>query len=252
MRSGDPRLLGALAWWGFDAAVLWAMLHALGAPPPFAVVVLGYFVGQVANTIPIPGAVSGGMVGVLLAFGVDPDLALAAVLAYRSVAIWLPAPIGLAALSGLRRTTARWSAEDAPERSTAAATPCRAPACAPPCRCARRASRRDAGRGVNLRAATRPGDGDGRRRALAARAWIACSPAASLAAAALAAFASGRRSQAPDLEGALTDLSETLGPWTYALVAALAFAETGRVHRPPRARARPRSCSAASSPRRAT
>ena len=36
----------------------------------FAVVVLAYFVGQVGNTIPIPGAVSGGMVGVLVAFGV--------------------------------------------------------------------------------------------------------------------------------------------------------------------------------------
>jgi membrane-associated protein len=31
----------------------------------------------------------------------------------------------------------------------------------------------------------------------------------------------------PDLEGALTDLSDTLGAWTYALVAALAFLETG-------------------------
>ncbi|HSS59628.1 MAG TPA: DedA family protein [Solirubrobacteraceae bacterium] len=31
----------------------------------------------------------------------------------------------------------------------------------------------------------------------------------------------------PDLQGALTDLSDTLGPWTYALVAALAFLETG-------------------------
>jgi putative heme transporter len=124
LRSGDPRLLGALAWWGFDAAVLFAMLHALGTPPAFAVVVLGYFVGQVANTIPIPGAVSGGMVGVLLAFHVDPALAVAAVLAYRSVAIWLPAPIGLAALSGLRRTTGRWSAADAPETpETPEATP---------------------------------------------------------------------------------------------------------------------------------
>ena len=55
------------------------------------------------------------MVGVLLAFDVPADLALAAVLAYRSVAIWLPAPIGLVALGGLRRTIARWSAEDAPE-----------------------------------------------------------------------------------------------------------------------------------------
>jgi putative heme transporter len=123
VRSGDVRLLGALAWWGFDAAVLWAMLHALGAPPSIAVVVLGYFVGQVANTIPIPGAVSGGMVGVLLAFGVEPDLALASVLAYRAIAIWLPAPIGLAALNGLRRTTAAWSAEDAPAGAAAAEAP---------------------------------------------------------------------------------------------------------------------------------
>jgi membrane protein DedA with SNARE-associated domain len=47
-----------------------------------------------------------------------------------------------------------------------------------------------------------------------------------LAAAALALFAAGVV-RPPDLEGALTDLSDTLGPWTYALVAALAFLETG-------------------------
>jgi uncharacterized membrane protein YbhN (UPF0104 family) len=123
VRSADVRLLGALAWWGFDAAVLLAMLHALGAPPALAVVVLAYFVGQVANTIPIPGAVSGGMVGVLLAFGVEADLALASVFAYRSVAIWLPAPIGLAALGGLRRTIAGWGEADAP---VAAPAPARA------------------------------------------------------------------------------------------------------------------------------
>jgi membrane-associated protein len=33
--------------------------------------------------------------------------------------------------------------------------------------------------------------------------------------------------QLPDLEAALTDLSDTLGTWTYALVGALAFLETG-------------------------
>jgi hypothetical protein len=86
------------------------MFHALGAPPSVAVIVLGYFVGQLANTIPIPGAVSGGMVGVLLAFGVEADLALASVLAYRSVAIWLLAPMGVAAMGGLRSTVARWGA----------------------------------------------------------------------------------------------------------------------------------------------
>jgi hypothetical protein len=101
------------------------MLHALGAPPSLAVVVLAYFVGQVANTLPIPGAVSGGMVGVLLAFGVEADLALASVLAYRSVAIWLPAPLGLVALGGLRRTFARWAEEDASASPLPAAAPVR-------------------------------------------------------------------------------------------------------------------------------
>jgi len=112
VRSGDVRLLGALAWWAFDGAVLWAMLHALGGPPALAVVVLAYFVGQVGNTIPVPGAVSGGIVGVLLAFGVETDLALASVLAYRCVAIWLPAPVGTAALGSLRRTVHGWGRRD--------------------------------------------------------------------------------------------------------------------------------------------
>jgi uncharacterized membrane protein YbhN (UPF0104 family) len=131
-RSGDPRLLGALAWWAFDAAVLWAMLHAFGAPPALAVVVLAYLVGQVGNTIPIPGAVSGGIVSVLLAFGVEADLALVSVLAYRSIAIWLPASIGLAALGGLRRTVARWTREQAPPaQAPTAATPARHPEAGP-------------------------------------------------------------------------------------------------------------------------
>ena len=34
-------------------------------------------------------------------------------LAYRAIAIWLPAPIGLVALSALRRTIAAWGHEDA-------------------------------------------------------------------------------------------------------------------------------------------
>jgi membrane-associated protein len=56
-------------------------------------------------------------------------------------------------------------------------------------------------------------------------------PAALLAVAALAAagFALTLSGvvQLPDLEQALTDLSDTLGSWTYALVGALAFLETG-------------------------
>jgi uncharacterized membrane protein YbhN (UPF0104 family) len=113
VRRGDARLLGAPVWWVFDAAVLWATFHALGAPPSLAVLAFAYFAGQVGNTVPLPGAVSGGMVGTLLAFGVAPDLALSAVLAYRAVAIWLPAPMGLVALAALRGRIARWTREDA-------------------------------------------------------------------------------------------------------------------------------------------
>jgi putative heme transporter len=132
VRSADPRLLGAPMWWAFDAAVLWAMLHAFGAPPAFAVLVLAYFVGQVGNTLPIPGAVSGGIVGILVAFAVPADLALVSVLAYRAIAIWLPAPIGLVALSGLRQTVARWGREVAEPEVAAEPTAPERPAPARP------------------------------------------------------------------------------------------------------------------------
>lgn len=109
VRRPDARLLGAAMWWGFDLAVLAAMFAALDAPPPVAVLVLAYFTGAVANTIPLPGLVAGGTVGILLAFGVEASLALPAVFAYRAVALWLPAVLGSFALAGLRKTAARWA-----------------------------------------------------------------------------------------------------------------------------------------------
>ena len=105
-------------WWGFDVAVLWACFHAFGAPPSFAVITVAYFVGTLANTLPLPGGVGGvdgGMIGALIAFGVEPELALISVLAYRGFAFWLPIAPGAVAYLGLRRTVARWSREDAGE-----------------------------------------------------------------------------------------------------------------------------------------
>ena len=115
-RSANPGLLGALMWWGFDIAVLWACFEAFGASPPVAVVVVAYFTGMLANTLPLPGGVGGvegGMIGALVAFGVDPALALVAVLGYRGFAFWLPIVPGAIAYLTLRRTVAGWSAEDA-------------------------------------------------------------------------------------------------------------------------------------------
>jgi putative heme transporter len=49
----DPTLLGSLAWWAFDIAVLWACFHAFGEPPPVAVVVMAYFTGMLRNLLPL-------------------------------------------------------------------------------------------------------------------------------------------------------------------------------------------------------
>jgi hypothetical protein len=111
LRTRDPALAGALGWWAFDVAVLWSTFQALGAAPPLVALVLGYFLGTLANTLPIPGAVSGGMIGVQVALGASLGITVGAVLAYRAIALWLPALAGAHALPRLRRTVAGWRAE---------------------------------------------------------------------------------------------------------------------------------------------
>ena len=68
LRRLDPALLGALAWWAFDIAVLWACFHAFGEPPPLAVVVMAYFTGMLGNLLPLPGGVGGVEGGMIAAF----------------------------------------------------------------------------------------------------------------------------------------------------------------------------------------
>jgi uncharacterized protein (TIRG00374 family) len=114
-RDREWGLLGAVGWWGFDMATLWACFHAYGYdPPPIAVVVMAYFVGMLGNTLPLPGGiggVDGGMIGAFAAFGVPLDEASLAVLTYRAFAFWLPTVPGAIAYLQLRRTVAAWRAE---------------------------------------------------------------------------------------------------------------------------------------------
>ncbi len=120
-RARSPALLGAVGWWAFDVAVLWACLHAFGTPPPVGVVVMSYFVGTAANAFPVPGgvgSVDAGMIGALIAFGVDGGLAIVGVLSYRAFAFWLPTIPGTLAFLGLLRTAREWSLDD--ERARAA------------------------------------------------------------------------------------------------------------------------------------
>jgi uncharacterized membrane protein YbhN (UPF0104 family) len=120
VRSRDPLLLGAVAWWGFDIAVLWASFRAFGASPPIGVIVMAYFVGMVGNTLPLPGGiggVDGGMIGAFSAFGVPVEISIVSVLAYRGFAFWLPTLPGGVAYLQLRRTVHRWSRSEAPTPS---------------------------------------------------------------------------------------------------------------------------------------
>jgi uncharacterized protein (TIRG00374 family) len=115
VRSRNAGLLGAIAWWGFDISVVWAMFHAYGHAPPFTVIWMAYFIGQFGNLLPLPGGlggVEGAMIGAFAAFGVDFNLSVLAVLSYRGISFWLPTVPGAIAYFQLRRTVARWREEE--------------------------------------------------------------------------------------------------------------------------------------------
>ena len=113
VRSRDPLALGAIAWWAFDIATLWASFKAFGGAPAISVVVMAYFVGMFANVLPLPGGiggVDGGMIGAFLAFGLNAPVVVVAVLVYRAFAFWLPTVPGAIAYVQLRRRVAGWAA----------------------------------------------------------------------------------------------------------------------------------------------
>ncbi len=114
IRAKEWGILGAPLWWLFDILTLWASFHAFGEPPPFAALVMAYYVGMLANVLPLPGGiggVDGGMIGALIAFGVPSSLAIVSVLTYRAFAFWLPTIPGAIAYLQLRKTVQVWRDE---------------------------------------------------------------------------------------------------------------------------------------------
>jgi hypothetical protein len=103
-RSG---LLGALAYLGFDALVLWTAFVAVHAHPVpgFAVVVMAYIIGALGGSIPLPAGIGavGGIAGMLILYGVGHNPAVAAVLFYEAVGLIVPLTGGAVAYLLLRR-----------------------------------------------------------------------------------------------------------------------------------------------------
>lgn len=110
VRRGNLLVIGgALGYWIFDNAVLWATFEAFGASVPLTTILMGYLIGQLGGLLPIPGGVGGidgGLIGTLVVFGAPAATAAAAVLAYRVVLFWLPLTGGAIAFAALRRELA--------------------------------------------------------------------------------------------------------------------------------------------------
>jgi uncharacterized membrane protein YbhN (UPF0104 family) len=111
LRSRDlPVVAGAIGYWAFDNAVLWATFEAFGADVPLSVVLLGYLIGQLGGLLPLPGGVGGidgGLIGTLVVYGAPAAETAAAVLAYRVILFWLPLIGGALAFTFLRRALDR-------------------------------------------------------------------------------------------------------------------------------------------------
>jgi uncharacterized membrane protein YbhN (UPF0104 family) len=111
IRARDPLVLvGAIGYWAWDNAVLWATFHAVGASVPLSIILMGYLIGQLGGLLPIPGGIGGidgGLIGTLVVYGASASAAAAAVLLYRVILFWLPLLLGAVAFASLRRALAQ-------------------------------------------------------------------------------------------------------------------------------------------------
>jgi uncharacterized protein (TIRG00374 family) len=113
LREGNAWLIGGiLAYLVFDVMIVWAMFHAFGSAPPLAIVWIAYLIGELGGLIPFPGGIGGvdlGLVGTFALYDVPITAVASAVLAYRAIALWVPAVLGSVAFVALRRTLRRES-----------------------------------------------------------------------------------------------------------------------------------------------
>ena len=106
LRAGGWKLIGPVAYYAFDNAVLWAAFRALGHSPPVGILVMAYVIGQAGSLLPVPGGLGGvdaSLIGTLVVYGIALGPAAAAVLVYRAVSLSVPLALGVAAYIRPRR-----------------------------------------------------------------------------------------------------------------------------------------------------
>jgi uncharacterized membrane protein YbhN (UPF0104 family) len=108
-------VVGAVGYWAWDNAVLWATFQAVGADVPLSIILMGYLIGQLGGLLPLPGGIGGidgGLIGTLVVYGAPAAATTAAVLLYRVILFWLPLLVGAVAFASLRRALAEDERQD--------------------------------------------------------------------------------------------------------------------------------------------
>ena len=106
LRGSRWGVIGAIAYLWFDIILLWVCFLALGQSPGVGPLVLGYQIGYMANAIPVPGGIGvldGGVIGMLVVYGVNATTATAAFLIYHAIWLFVPLVIGTVAFLLIRR-----------------------------------------------------------------------------------------------------------------------------------------------------
>ena len=105
--GGWTSVIGAVFYFGFDVLVLWSAFLAIDAHPVpgFAVVMMADVIGSLGGSLPLPASIGtiGGIVGMLIVYGVDHNPAVAAVLLYQAIGLLVPVTGGTIAYLILRR-----------------------------------------------------------------------------------------------------------------------------------------------------
>jgi uncharacterized membrane protein YbhN (UPF0104 family) len=111
LRSGSVGVvLGAVGTTAFDVAALGVCFRAFGYSPPIGVLAMGYLIGQLGGSIPVPGGIGGldaGLIGTFALYHQPLAATTAAVLVYHAIALWIPGLLGTVAFWQLRDTLQR-------------------------------------------------------------------------------------------------------------------------------------------------
>jgi glycosyltransferase 2 family protein len=121
--SGWMPLAGAVGYWVFDVAALWAVLHGFGVSVPTGAVAMAHLLGMLGAILPIPGGLGGvdaGLAGALIVYGTSASGAIAAVLVFRAIVLGVALALGVPAGLALMRVETGGVSEEERRRAARA------------------------------------------------------------------------------------------------------------------------------------